>query len=62
MIMIEWISEQWGNVLFNPIAPGLIGKVLFADVQQSESIKFGLRKKDAILVNVFSAQHIEYNF
>ena len=61
MIMIEWISEQWGNVLFNSITPGLIGKVLFADVQQSEFIKFGLRKKDAILINVFSARHIEYN-
>ena len=54
-IMLEWVNEQWGNVLLSPNTPGSTGKILCADVhtaQQTDSVKRALNKKVTTLVNV----------
>lgn len=52
-VMIQWISTQWGNVLLNRKTLVSNGKILFVHtVQQTDSVKLGLQKKDAILINV----------
>lgn len=51
--MIQWISKQWGNILLNRKTFFSNGKILFVHtVQQTDSFKLGLQKKDAILINV----------
>ena len=54
-IMLEWVNEQWGNVLLNPNTPGSTGKIMCADVhttQQTDSVQRALNKKATTLVNV----------
>ena len=52
------------NVLINPTNLVSIGKILFADVhtaQQTESVKFGLRQKNTIIINVPSGKSRIHN-
>ena len=47
-VMIEWINDQWRNVLLKSKISGTTEKILFGDVhttQQIDSVGFGLQKK-----------------
>lgn len=51
-VMKEWTSDEWGNLFSNPPTAGSSGKILIADVQQTDAVKHLLHKKKTVLVNV----------